>query len=86
MGPGPEIIVPVVFIVVVIGLPILGAFMLALAKILKSGGKSSRGGLSETEETRLIQDIHRSLSKLEERIDTLETVILDRESRAKPKS
>ncbi len=81
-----DTLVPIVVVFIVIGLPVIGVFMLALAKILKGDGKSSRGGLSETEETRLIQDIHRSLSKLEERIDTLETVILDRESRAKPKS
>ncbi len=79
------ILVPVLIVFIVVGLPIMGAFMLALAKILKSDGKGSGGGLSETEETRLVQDIHRSLNKLEARIDTLEAVILDRADRTKHK-
>ncbi|MCC5805868.1 MAG: hypothetical protein JJU00_06020 [Opitutales bacterium] len=79
------ILVPVLIVFIVVGLPIMGAFMIALAKILKSDGKNSGGGLSETEETRLVQDIHRSLNKLEARIDTLEAVILDRADRMKNK-
>ena len=57
---------------------ILGGIFLAALKILK--GESRHGGASDhPDETRLIQDIHHGLQKMEDRIDALETIMLDAE-------
>lgn len=74
------ILVPIAIVFIVVGIPVIGAFMLAFAKIMKGGGSNRMG---DGEEARMIQDIHRGLNKLESRIDALETIILDREARAK---
>lgn len=74
-------IVPVAIVFIVIGLPIIGAFMLAFAKIMK--GSSRSDSVTEGEESRMVQDMHRGLSKLESRIDALESIILDRDSRTR---
>lgn len=37
------------------------------------------------DDTRLIQEIHQGLSKMEERVETLETILLDREQKQKRK-
>ena len=46
-------------------------------KILK-GGISRSGQRSQAEEARMIQEIYRGLSRMEERVEALETIILDR--------
>ena len=45
-------------------------------KIIK-GGVSKAGQKSQTEEAKMIQEIYDGLSKMEQRIDSLETIILD---------
>ena len=55
-----------------------GWIFLSALKILKGDG--GRGGGSDNlDETRLIQDIYHGLQKMEERIDALETIMLDAE-------
>jgi len=53
-----------------------GGILIALVKVLK-GGSSEQRELN-TEEARLIQDIHRSMVKMEERVEALETLLLER--------
>mgnify|MGYP000884182505 CR=1 FL=1 len=67
----------------VFGLPFLvvgGFFLIWALKILK--GESSRGGerLNE-EETRMIQELHSGLTRMEERIEALETILLGRDGK-----
>lgn len=48
--------------------------------IIRGIHRSSRPrGMSEPEETRIIQEIHRGLAGMEERIANLETIILEKE-------
>ena len=57
---------------------ILGSIFLSALKITKgSDRRSSRP--EETEETRIIQDVYRGLQKMEDRIDALETILMDME-------
>lgn len=79
------LLVPVLIVFIVVGLPVLSMTLIKLAKIIKgipegdefkgNGGKSSR------EEAEIMQDIHRTVSKLEKRIDALETIVLEKSSR-----
>ena len=47
-------------------------------KILK-GGLSRKGQKYQAEEARIIQEIYQGLSRMEQRVEALETIILDRE-------
>jgi phage shock protein B len=60
----------------ILALAIIGSTILIVAKIIK-GGASPKGQRTETEETRMIQAIYQGLSRMEERIEALETIILD---------
>ncbi len=67
------------FLILIAAIPvaaIFGGILLAALKILK--GDSRGTGLSDQEETRMIQEIHRGLNRLEERVEALETLLLDR--------
>ena len=56
----------------------LGSVFLAALKILKGQPGGARGE-QQADETRLIQDIYHGLLKMEQRIEALETLLLDRE-------
>ena len=58
-------------------LAIAGTFALKALKIVK-GITPEQNQQLQAEETRLIQEMHRGLAKLEERVETLETLLLDR--------
>jgi phage shock protein B len=62
----------------VLALAIIGSTILMAIKILK-GGLSRKGQNLETDEAKVIQQIYQGLSRLEERVEALETIILDRE-------
>jgi phage shock protein B len=65
----------VLAILLIFGFPIvvvMGFFLIWALKIAK-GGKDELAA----EETRIIQEIHQGLKKMEERIETLETILLD---------
>jgi len=70
-------IVATVFGGVVLALAIIGSTILMGIKIIK-GGVSRAGQKSQAEEAKMIQEIYEGLSKMEQRIDSLETIILDR--------
>ena len=71
-------VLPIVLVFMIPLLAIICHFSLEALKIVK--GDSGRGAPQERlEETELIQDIHRGLQQMEERIGTLETILLDRE-------
>ncbi len=59
----------------IVGLVILGVIFLLGIRLLRPGPNRPRGG--DEEEARLLQEIHRSLTRLEERVETLETLVLD---------
>ena len=71
------VIVLVFLIVVVIVLVPIAAIVLLLRFVFR--GTSDGYRRSNPEEARLMQEIHRGLTRMEERIDALETIVLDRE-------
>lgn len=71
---------PLLVIFIVIGLPVLSATIISLAKILRDGsggGTRSRHRNGDTpDEAELMQELHRGLTRLESRLDSLETIVL----------
>ena len=56
----------------------LGGVIIGIIRAAKAGGISKKDQAAHTDETKMIQDIFNSLSKMEERIDTLETILIER--------
>lgn len=67
----------VVFIV--FGSLILGLFIICwtVMRLVQGGGR--KGGIVQADEAKLIQEIYHGLSMMEQRIETLETLLLERE-------
>ena len=61
-------------------LAIIGSTILMAIKFFK-GTVSKRGQQNQTDEARMIQEIYKGLSLMEERLEALETIILDRKER-----
>jgi hypothetical protein len=70
------LIVAIVFGGIVLALAIIGSTVLMAVKIVR-GGVSRKGQRSAAEEAKMIQEIYQGLSQMEERVETLETLILD---------
>ncbi len=60
----------------ILALAIIGSTILMAIKIFK-GGASRKGQRLEQDEARMIQEIYQGLSKMENRVEALETIILD---------
>ncbi len=71
-------IVAIVIGGIVLALAIIGSTILMAIKIIK-GGLSRKGQRLQAEEARMIQEMYQGLSRMEERVEALETIILDRE-------
>jgi phage shock protein B len=67
----------IVAVVLVLCLAIIGSTILMAIKILK-GGLSRKDQQNQTDEAKVIQEIYQGLSKMEQRVEALETIILDR--------
>ena len=76
------IIVTVVFTGIVLALAVIGGTFIMAIKILK-GGVSRKDREKVSAEAGMVQKIYQGLGQLEERIETLETILLDREKRAR---
>jgi phage shock protein B len=72
------LIVAIVFGGSVLVVAIIGSTILMAIKILK-GGLSRKGQRVQSEEARMIQEIYQGLSRMEARVEALETIILDHE-------
>ncbi len=70
-------------LLLIFGTPLVavaGGILIKVLKILK--GMSPRQGKQfSVEETKLIQEMYQGLSRMEERVEALETLLLDRERR-----
>lgn len=67
-------------VIMVLGIPIaalIGATSLIALRILK-GGRNAGQQLG-AEEAKMIQEVYQGLLKMEERVESLETILLDRE-------
>ena len=57
----------------------IGLVIIGIIKTAKTGGLSRNEKQSQAEETRMIQDIYHGLSKMEERVEALETILIERQ-------
>lgn len=62
----------------ILALIILGIIIIGIIRAAKTGGLSKNEKDSRAEETRMIQDIYNALPKMEERIEALETILIER--------
>lgn len=72
------LILAIIFGGTVLALAIIGSTILMAIKILK-GGVSRKDQRQQAGETKMIQEIYQGLSRMEERVEALETIILERE-------
>ena len=72
------LILAIIFGGSVLALALIGSTTLMAIKIIKSG-ISRKGQNVQTEETKMIQEIYQGFSRMEERVEALETLILERE-------
>ncbi len=70
------IIVAIVFSGIVLALAVIGSTILMAIKIFK-GGLSRKKQKYQADEARMIQEIYQGLSRMEERVESLETILLD---------
>ena len=63
---------------------IVGATIIVGLKILK-GGSSVESNRTTADETQTVQEIYKGLARMEERIDTLEAILLDRDCKEEGK-
>jgi phage shock protein B len=71
------LIVAIIFGSVVLIPAIIGGTILLSIRLLK--GKTSRK--DQADDSKIIQEIYQGLSRMEERVEALETILLDREKR-----
>jgi hypothetical protein len=70
------IIVAIIFSGIVLALAVIGSTILMAIKIIK-GGLSRKKQKYQADEARMIQEIYQGLSRMEERVESLETILLD---------
>ena len=75
VGVGVDIIAVVMGAAIVL-LALFGIIFLGALKILKGGGKHSRRGI-DPEEAKLMQEIYQGLQKMEDRVESLETLLIE---------
>jgi phage shock protein B len=64
---------------------ILGAICgtIIIAMKIRHEGLSARSGQARGEETRMIQEIYQGLSRMEARVEALETILMERKERSR---
>lgn len=69
-------VVAIIFGGLVLGLVVLGSTILMAIKILK-GDLSKQGQRLQSDEVRVLQEVHQGLERMERRMEALETIIFD---------
>ena len=70
------LVILIIFGGAILALVIIGSTILMAIRIFK-GDASRKGQKLESEEARMVQEIYQGLSKMEKRIEAIETIILD---------
>ena len=70
-------VLAVVFSFVVLVLLILGGLAMGIFKMITNKRGPSARSQEELEETRLMQELHQKMMRMEERIEALETILLE---------
>jgi hypothetical protein len=76
----PILIVAIVFGGAVLGLVVIGSTILIAIKILK-GDMSRKGQRLQSEEARILQEVHQGLGRMETRLEALETILFDQKGK-----
>jgi len=61
-------------------LAIVCGIIVMVVKMMRSG-PATGDGIDKSEETRMIQEIYQGLSRMEERVDALETILMERQKK-----
>ena len=75
----------IIFGGIVLALAVIGSTILMGIKIIK-GGAGPVGQKTQTDEARIIQEIYQGLGRMEERVEALETILIEREKDRKDKN
>ncbi len=78
----PVYIVGIVFGSLILALAIVGGTILAAIRT-RHGGISRRSRKNQAEEAEMMQEIFRGLSRMEKRVETLETILMDYKEKEK---
>ena len=62
----------------ILALIILGIIIIGIIRAARTGGFSNNDKDARAEETKMIQDIYNALPKMEERLEALETILIER--------
>jgi phage shock protein B len=60
----------------------LGLILIGIIRAAKTGGISKKDRQTHADETKMIQDIYNGLTKMEERIEALETILIERQKKS----
>jgi sensor histidine kinase YesM len=82
MGAQEFMIIPFVFLFVLVAIAMSGFILVSIIKALR-GNSSSKKRESNMEEVRLMQEIYRGLRKMEERVESLETILMEKKRKGK---
>ena len=70
-------VLELILIASLVGLVLLGTFLLVAIKMIQGGRKQKRASLAD--EARMIQEIYQGMRKMEQRVESLETILFDRD-------
>ena len=70
-------ITAIVFAGIVVSLTVIGATLLMGIRLIK-GGVSRKDRQNEADDAGMTQEIYQKLTRMEERVDALETILFDR--------
>ncbi len=77
---GKELSVEMLAVILVFAIPlvaVMGGVLIAIIKVLKRDRSAGSKRLNE-EEARMMQEVYQGLEKMEQRIEALETILIDR--------
>jgi phage shock protein B len=76
---------PTVFFMITVGLPVICGTLIILAFIFLAAMRSRKHNNVSEDDTRLMQQMHQTLLRMEKRIDALETIYFEMDRSRKSK-
>jgi len=75
--------IELLLVLIIVGIPLVAVIVgiVVLAMIVLKGESKRQGKKVQADETRMMQEIHHGLSQMEKRVETLETILMDRARR-----
>ncbi len=73
-------VITAIFGFILLALALLGGVAVTIVRLIK-GPSGRKAAQADEEEARLIQDLHKSLGRMERRINSLETILLEKETK-----